>query len=420
VPRLALVLPLHIFCRKNWRCILVDCDEVKLRELSKVLPSPSEGSHSFESLDLTSTQDIEALASRVTSLDALINNAGITDSLNVPLINQTEAHFKSLLKLNLQVPADLTLALNASLKPGAHIVNVASGAGLKAIPWRGAYSTSKAGLIAQTQALALARPDLCVTVLCPGFVRTDLVERLIASGRLKVEAAVAKIPMGRMAEPAEMAAALYFWPLWPLFLCRGKSSVWMGVLLFWWQSAYTAAAHAPRPWHSALALNVKGGEVSDWLPPSTLSTEPPYQACLDVSLMSLKPAQALNQLRQIATEFANEFKSQASLTVLIPLQSDESWQDAGHSAAIRMLISSLACEWGPQSLRINALEIPSSMNACEVAPVVHFLAGANAQYVTGQTWVLNPPTKRHEFIELFHFISTGDKPCFNIQWAEEP
>lgn len=385
----------HFFAEKNWRCILVDCDEVKLRELSKVLPSPSEGSHSFEWLDLTSTQDIAALASRVTSLDALINNAGITDSLNVPLINQTEAHFKSLLKLNLQVPADLTLALNASLKPGAHIVNVASGAGLKAIPWRGAYSTSKAGLIAQTQALAKARPDLCVTVLCPGFVRTDLVERLIASGRLKVEAAVAKIPMGRMASPAEMAAALYFLATSAAVPLSGQViGVDGGSSVFGGSQPYKAAAHAPRPWHSALALNVKGGEVSDWLPPSTLSNEPPYQACLDVSLMSLKPAQALNQLRQIATEFANEFTAQASLTVLIPLQSGESWQDAGHSAAIRMLISSLACEWGPQSLRINALEIPSSMNACEVAPVVHFLAGANAQFVTGQTWVLNPPTKK--------------------------
>jgi 2-hydroxycyclohexanecarboxyl-CoA dehydrogenase len=80
--------------------------------------------------------------------------------------------------------------------------------------------------------------------------------------------------------------------------------------------------------------------------------------------------------------------------VLMPLQSGESWQDAGQSAAIRMLISSLACEWGPQSLRINALEIPSSMNACEVAPVVHFLAAASAQYITGQTWVLNTPTKK--------------------------
>lgn len=385
----------HFFAEKNWRCILVDCDEVKLRELSKVLPSPSEGSHSFEWLDLTSTQDIEALASRVTSLDALINNAGITDSLNVPLINQTEAHFKSLLKLNLQVPADMTLVLNASLKPGAHIVNVASGAGLKAIPWRGAYSTSKAGLIAQTQALAKARPDLCVTVLCPGFVRTDLVERLIASGRLKVEAAVAKIPMGRMAAPAEMAAALYFLASSAAVPLSGQViGVDGGSSVFGGSQPYTAAAHAPRPWHTALALNVAGGEVSDWKPSSTLTTETPYQACLDLSLMSLTPAQALNRLHQIAAQFANEFTAQASLTVLLPLRVGESWQDAGHGAAIRMLIASLACEWGPQSLRINALEMPSHMRPCDVAPVVHFLAGAGAQYITGQTWVLNPTAKK--------------------------
>ncbi|WP_090128857.1 SDR family NAD(P)-dependent oxidoreductase [Limnohabitans sp. Rim11] len=385
----------HFFAEKNWRCILVDCDEVKLRDLSKALPNPTEGFHSFECLDLTSTQDIAALASRVTSLDVLINNAGITDSLNVPLVNQTEANFRSLLKLNLQVPADLTQALNASLKPGAHIINVASGAGLKAIPWRGAYSTSKAGLIAQTQALAKARPDLCVTVLCPGFVRTDLVERLIASGRLKVEAAVAKIPLGRIATPDEMAEALYFLATPAAVQLSGQQiCVDGGSSVFGGSQPYATAAHAPRSSNTPLALNVKGGEVSDWLPPSTLNAESPYLACLNLSLMSLKPEQALNQLCQVATEFANEFTAQASLTVLIPLRLGESWQDAGHNAAIRMLISSLACEWGPQSLRINALEIPSSMSACDVAPVVHFLAGASAQYITGQTWVLNPPTKK--------------------------
>ena len=342
----------HFFAEKNWRCILVDCDEVKLRDLSKALPNPTEGFHSFECLDLTSTQDIAALASRVTSLDVLINNAGITDSLNVPLVNQTEANFRSLLKLNLQVPADLTQALNASLKPGAHIINVASGAGLKAIPWRGAYSTSKAGLIAQTQALAKARPDLCVTVL-------------------------------------------YFWATPAAVQLSGQQiCVDGGSSVFGGSQPYATAVHAPRSWNTPLALNVKGGEVSDWLPPSTLNAESPYLACLNLSLMSLKPEQALNQLCQVATEFANEFTAQASLTVLIPLRLGESWQDAGHNAAIRMLISSLACEWGPQSLRINALEIPSSMSACDVAPVVHFLAGASAQYITGQTWVLNPPTKK--------------------------
>ena len=45
--------------------------------------------------------------------------------------------------------------------------------GLRAIPWRGLYSPSKAGLIGQTRALAQARPDWTVTTLAPGFVRSN-------------------------------------------------------------------------------------------------------------------------------------------------------------------------------------------------------------------------------------------------------
>src|SRR5690606_4018111 len=141
---------------------------------------------------------------------AILNNAGATESSTLPLVEQDTERLERLLALNLAAPAAVVDACSHLLKPGARVVNVASGAGLAAIPWRGAYSPSKAGLIAQTFALAEARPDLCVSVLAPGFVRTELVEGLIQAGRLKPEGAVAKIPLGRMAAPAEMAQALFF------------------------------------------------------------------------------------------------------------------------------------------------------------------------------------------------------------------
>ena len=72
-------------------------------------------------------------------------------------MSQTDADLEPLIKLNYVAPADLIQALNPCFKPGARIVNVASGAGLRAIPWRGAYSASKSGLIAQSQALAKER-----------------------------------------------------------------------------------------------------------------------------------------------------------------------------------------------------------------------------------------------------------------------
>jgi NAD(P)-dependent dehydrogenase (short-subunit alcohol dehydrogenase family) len=56
-----------------------------------------------------------------------------------------------------------------------------------------------------------------------------------------------------------------------------------------------------------------------------------------------------------------------------------------------MLIATLACEWGANALRINALELPPGMTPQQVAPVVQFVAGAGAQYLTGQTWSLTEP-----------------------------
>lgn len=122
------------FAQNNWQCILVDCDEQRLSSLAKVMPRLAEGDHRFECLNLTSNEEVIDLAKGVNAVDALINNAGITDQLNLPLVSQTDADLEPLLKLNYLAPADLIKALNPCFKPGARIVNVASGAGLRAIP----------------------------------------------------------------------------------------------------------------------------------------------------------------------------------------------------------------------------------------------------------------------------------------------
>lgn len=50
-----------------------------------------------------------------------------------------------------------------------------------------------------------------------------------------------------------------------------------------------------------------------------------------------------------------------------------------------MLISTLACEWGPMAARINAVEIPAGADLAACLPLLRFVAGAQAQYLTGQT-----------------------------------
>ena len=92
------------------------------------------------------------------------------------------------------------------------IVNLASIAGLAGIPARNAYGAAKAGIVAMTRSLACewARSGLRVNAVAPGYVRTALVDKLVREGALDVAAIEARTPLGRLAEPAEIADVIAF------------------------------------------------------------------------------------------------------------------------------------------------------------------------------------------------------------------
>jgi NAD(P)-dependent dehydrogenase (short-subunit alcohol dehydrogenase family) len=62
---------------------------------------------------------------------------------------------------------------------------------------------------------------------------------------------------------------------------------------------------------------------------------------------------------------------------------------AGDLASAKMLVSTLAVEWGAKGLRINAIEVAENITPLHFLPLLHFLAGTKAQYVTGQTLCLS-------------------------------
>lgn len=362
------------------RCVLVDRNAQALQTLRAELPAQAGQDHLVRVADLTDAGQIAALADGMPSLDALINNAGMTDSSNRPTVEQAPEDWQRLLDLNLRAPARMVEALRARLAPGARIVNVASGAGLRAIPWRGGYSPSKAGLIAQSRALAQADPGLRVTVLCPGYVRTELVAGLIASGRLDPARAVAKIPLGRLADPEEIASALAFLsgrdaaPLAGGLLCvDGGSSVYGG------SQTYAPSDEGGRvPGDTPLSLTLRG----DWPALAGGDARQGYPAVLDATVLSSPPGQRLAAALEAARRFNAE--GPASLTLLLPGGEDLAWEHAGDHAAARMLVASLACEWGPAARRINAVEVHKDVAAEALAPLLRFIAGAQAQYLTGQ------------------------------------
>jgi NAD(P)-dependent dehydrogenase (short-subunit alcohol dehydrogenase family) len=370
------------FARDGWRCVLVDRDGAALAATVAGLPAPQASRHEAVEIDLTDAAAISTLPERTGPLDALVNNAGMSARTSLPVVEQADDDWQALLALNLDAPARLVDVLSPRLAAGARVVNVASGAGLRAIPWRGEYSASKAGLIELSRALARGRPDLRVSVLCPGFVRTELVDRLIAAGRLDPARVTAKIPLGRMAEPEELAEAIRFLagadgavPSGLLLPVDGGSSVFGG------SQGFAPATVAPVPSDTPLCLGVVGDVSGQW---SAIGQHADgYAAALDVSPLAAPGGNRLAAVHEAARRFAREHASQASLTLVLPADAGEDWRHAGDLAAASMLVATLACEWGARALRVNALSVARAEPEA-VGPLLRFMAGAGAQYLTGQ------------------------------------
>ncbi len=125
-------------------------------------------------VDLTSEEGIRAVVDAMGdgSVDALVNNAGITRDAR--LVNMTAEDFVSVLDVNLGAPHRLIQALIGRFSQGAGIVNIASRAYLGNFGQFN-YSMSKGGIVGLTRALAIAlAPDVHVNAVAPGLIATEL------------------------------------------------------------------------------------------------------------------------------------------------------------------------------------------------------------------------------------------------------
>lgn len=402
------------FAQQGWDCLLVDISPAIAALPAHCLAQGAASAQAF-ALDLTDAQALAQLGRQLAelpALDALVNNAGISDSSGRPLAEQVPAQWQRLLRLNLQAPQALFDTCLPRLKPDARIVNVSSGAGQKAIPWRGLYSPSKAGLIAWSHSLAQRYPQLGVTTLCPGFVRTELVQGLMDAGRLALADAVAKIPLGRLAEPEEMAAALVFLAQPQAHVLSGQViSVDGGSGIYGGSSRCALSTAVPAALQTPLHLQLQAGSDAAcdgaWL--QALQAEDGAQAtamrCQGlVSTQALAPAggDLLEAVLSAGQQFAAAHARDASLLLLLPASAPANvpaWQHQTALAAARMLVATLACEWATQGLRINALLLsPEQATGAAVAqllPLVRFLSGARAQFVTGQSLDISGTKERH-------------------------
>jgi NAD(P)-dependent dehydrogenase (short-subunit alcohol dehydrogenase family) len=156
----------------------------------------------------------EATVAEFGRLDIWVNNAGGTDDAHVqPMTVTTDDQMRDMLELNLIAAAAGSREAALRMTEGGSIVNVSSGAGMRAAPNTAAYAASKAALLNLTQTMAaeLAPYGIRVNAISPGMVPTDSFYRVLQFTEDDLAALARTVPLGRMGTPDDMAAAvLYF------------------------------------------------------------------------------------------------------------------------------------------------------------------------------------------------------------------
>lgn len=162
--------------------------------------------------DVSSMQAVSALVEQVQKemggLDVLVNNAGITrDQL---LLRMSEEDFDRVIAVNLKGTWNfLRAAARPLMKAKGRVVNITSVVGLTGNAGQANYSASKAGIVGLTKSLAkeLAGRGVCVNAIAPGFIRTDMTSGLDEPA---AAALADRIPLGRIGDPEDIAAAVDF------------------------------------------------------------------------------------------------------------------------------------------------------------------------------------------------------------------
>ena len=145
-------------------------------------------------------------------IDVLVNNAGITGSPAATVLHATPVEeWDRVHAVNVRGPfLCARAALPGMVERGSgHIITIASVAGLVAFPGRAAYTASKGAAVMLTKSIAVdyARYGVRANAICPGMVHTPMTAWRLEQPDLR-EQVERQIPLGRVADPAEIADAV--------------------------------------------------------------------------------------------------------------------------------------------------------------------------------------------------------------------
>lgn len=191
--------------------LITGTDAARARECAKALGR--RGQHRGFGVDFTDdasvAQFVAALATEE-RIDVLVNNAGI-NRIN-PVDQVLEQDWTDMQRVNLEGPLRVTKAVGTVMKRREYgrVVNIASIFGVISKAGRVLYSMTKFGLRGLTVASAhdLAPFGVLVNSVSPGFVKTDLTDRILPPAEQEKLAAI--VPIGRFAQPEEISRVILF------------------------------------------------------------------------------------------------------------------------------------------------------------------------------------------------------------------
>lgn len=219
----------RLFAERGARVAIVDLDP-RGEAVAEAIRSDG-GEAFFVAADVSSDEQVAAAVARTLEnygqLDCAFNNAGISGPphfvADLPLEQWRRGLDVMLTGVFLCMRHEIPPMLAAG---GGSIVNCASGAGLIGFPGQAAYVASKHGVIGLTKTAAMeyGSRGVLINAICPGTARTAMVESVIDETP-ELEAELRRLhPIGRIAEPTEIAEAA-------LWLCSGRATFVLGSAL---------------------------------------------------------------------------------------------------------------------------------------------------------------------------------------------
>lgn len=186
------------------------------------------GEATFMQVDVSSATEVEAMVAKAVEiygrLDCAHNNAGIGARPRVPLHEYPEENWHQVISINLTgvwLCMKYEIAQMLQQDGGGAIVNTASIMGLVGSwsPGSIAYNASKHGVVGLTKTAALeyAKSGIRVNAVCPGYIRTPMVENTLSQVPEIEKQIVSRHPIGRLGKPEEIAEAV-------VWLCSDAAS----------------------------------------------------------------------------------------------------------------------------------------------------------------------------------------------------